>query len=162
MTIGLFFFIRASVKDRTKEIRLIPEETADILLKTLQDYFESRAYQLTTVDPEQKRITFKGFVQPSLFLAILLTMLAVVGFSCLTLVLLLLFPDANRVLWLLVLLAPLAGVFYWRKAGRWEEILLQVITRTDSSNNSNLVRVIAHRDELIQLEQNLPVQVLDA
>lgn len=158
MTIGLFFFIRASVKDRTKEIELLPDETADILLKTLQDYFESRAYKLTAVEPEKKQITFQGFVQPSLFLAILLTALAIVGFSCLTLVLLLLFPDANQFLWLLVLLAPLAGVFYWRKAGRWEKIWLQVIAQ---QNNPDLVRVIAHRDELIQLEQNLPVQVVD-
>lgn len=157
MMIGLFFFIRASVKDRTKQIQLIPSETEDILLKKLQEYFESRAYRLTAVDPEKKQITFKGFVQPSVFLAILLTILAIVGFSCLALVLFLLFPDANKLVWLLLLFAPLAGVFYWRKAGRWEEILLRVVSGTDSRN---LVSVTAHRDELIQLEENLSVQIL--
>ena len=56
------------------------------------------------------------------------------------------------------MLAPLAGLFYWRKAGRWEEILLRVVSRTDSPN---LVSITAHRDELIQLEENLSVQTVD-
>ena len=158
MMIGLFFFIRASVKDRTKQIQLVPSENEDVLLKKLHEYFESRAYQLTTVEPEAKQITFKGFVQPSLFLAILLSLLAVVGFFCLALVLFLLFPNANNLLWLLVILSPLAGVFYWRKAGRWEEILLKVVTRQGSQN---LVSVTAHRDELIQLQANLSVQTVE-
>lgn len=158
MMIGLFFFIRASVKDRTKQIQLVPAESEDILLKKLQEYFEARAYQLTSVDPQNKRIAFKGFVKPSLFLAILLSLLAVVGLSCLALVLFLLFPSLSNLFWLLVLIAPLAGVFYWRKAGRWEEILLQVTSAADSPN---LVTVTAHRDELIQLQENLPVQTVD-
>lgn len=159
MMIGLFFFIRASVKDRTKEIQLLPSESEDVLLKTLQEYFEARAYQMTAIDAANKQITFRGFVQPSLFLAILLTILAVVGLSCLTLVLLLLFPQTyNSIFWLLLLLAPLAGIFYWRQAGRWEEILLKVIIKKDSPN---LVGVTAHRDELIQLQANLPLQTVD-
>jgi hypothetical protein len=166
MMIGLFFFIRASVKDRTKQIQLLPSESEDVLIKKLQEYFEARAYQLTSVDPETKQVAFKGYVQPSLFLAILLSLLATVGLSCLTLVLLLLFPNLNRLCWLLLLIAPLAGVFYWQKAGRWENIMLQVIARSDreafpEESCPNLVRVTAHRDELIQLQENLAVQILD-
>ncbi|MEN9565817.1 MAG: hypothetical protein RLZZ69_1013 [Cyanobacteriota bacterium] len=166
MMIGLVFFIRASVKDRTKQIQLLPAESADVLIKKLQDYFEARAYQLTSVDPETKQVAFKGYVQPSLFLALLLSFLALVGLSCLTLVLLLLFPNLNRLCWLLLLIAPFAGVFYWQKAGRWESIMLQVITTSDreafsDGNRPNLVRVTAHRDELIQLQENLAVEVWD-
>ena len=158
MMIGLFFFIRASVKDRTQQIQLLPEESEDILIKKLQQYFETRAYQLTAVEPEKKQVSFKGFVRPSIFLAVLLSFLAGVGFSCLALVLFLLFPNVDRLFWLLVLFAPLAGMFYWQKAGRWEEIFLRVVSRPDSPN---LVSVIAHRDELIQLEENLSVQTVD-
>jgi hypothetical protein len=166
MMIGLFFFIRASVKDRTKQIQLLPAESADVLIKTLQEYFEARAYQLTSVDPETKEVAFKGYVQPSLFLAILLSFLALVGLSCLTLIILLLFPSFNHWCWLLLLAAPLAGVFYWQKAGRWENIMLQVITRSDreafpEGNRQNIVRITAHRDELIQLQENLAVEILD-
>lgn len=156
--IGLFFFIRASVKDRTKQIQLVPDESEDILIKKLQEYFEQRSYQMTAVDPDNKRITFKGFVQPSMFLAILLTFLALVGLSCLVLVLFLLFPNVKIVFWLLLIFAPAAGVFYWKKAGRWEEILLQVVSH---STSPSLVSVIAHRDELIQLQENLSVQTVE-
>ena len=158
MMIGLFFFIRASVKDRTKQIRLVPEESEDILIKKLQEYFETRAYQLTSIDCQNKEIAFKGYVKPSLFLAILLSLLAVVGLSCLALVLFLLFPNLNSLPWLLVLIAPFAGVFYWRQAGRWETIQLKVIS---TPSNSNLVSITAHRDELIQLESNLSLQTID-
>ena len=158
MMIGLIFFIRASVKDRTKQIKLIPEESADILIKKLQDYFEQRAYKITAVDPEERLVTFKGFVKPSLFLAILLTCLAIVGLSCLVLILFLLFPSIQTIFWLLLLFAPIAGFFYWKKAGRLEQILLQVVSQP---NKPNLVSVIAHRDELIQLKENLSVQTVD-
>lgn len=158
MMIGLFFFIRASVKDRTKQIRLVPAESEDILIKKLQDYFESRAYQLVSIDTNNKQVAFTGFVQPSIFLATLLSLLAVVGLSCLSLVLFLLFPHVNYLFWLLILAAPLAGIFYWKKAGRWEKILLQVVPQIDSPN---LVSITAHRDELIQLQENLSVQTVD-
>ena len=39
MMIGLFFFIRASVKDRIKQIQLVPAESEDVLVKKLQEYF---------------------------------------------------------------------------------------------------------------------------
>lgn len=158
MMIGLFFFIRASVKDRTKQIQIIPAESEDILIKKLQEYFEARAYQLIAIDATKKQVAFKGFVKPSLFLAILLSFLAVVGLSCLALILFLLFPNVNSIFWLLVLIAPLAGVFYWQKAGRWEKILLQVTPKT---NSPNLVTITAHRDELIQLQENLSVQTVE-
>lgn len=159
MMIGLFFFIRASVKDRTKQIQLIPTESEDVLLKELQEYFETRAYKITSVDQESKQVTFEGLVRPSFFLAILLTFLALVGLSCLVLILFLLFPNVNGVFWLFLLFAPIAGVFYWRKAERFEKILLQVVV--PNTGGFNLVSVIAHRDELIQLQENLSVQILD-
>ena len=158
MMIGLFFFIRASVKDRTKQIQLLPDESEDILVKKLQEYFEARAYQLTSIDAEQKEVAFAGYVRPSLFLAILLSLLALVGLSCLILVLSLLFPNLSQLCWLLIAIAPIAGVFYWKKAGRWENILLQVVTQQDSPN---LVKIVAHRDELIQLQENLKVNTVD-
>ena len=113
---------------------------------------------MISVDAENRQITFKGFVQPSLFLTILLTLLAVAGLACLALILFLLFPNINHLFWLLVLAAPLAGIFYWQKAGRWEEILLQI---TPQASSHNLVTVTAHRDELIQLQENLSVQTVD-
>lgn len=158
MMIGLFFFIRASVKDRTKQIQLLPDESEDILIKKLQEYFEARAYQLTSVDAQEKEVAFAGYVRPSVFLTILLSLLAIVGLSCLVLVLFLLFPNLNQLCWLLLAIAPAAGIFYWNKAGRWEKVLLQVVTQ---QNSPNLVKIVAHRDELIQLQENLQVKTVD-
>ena len=156
--IGLLFFIRASVKDRTKQITLIPSESETILLNKLQEYFEQRAYQIVAVDTEQQTVTFKGFVRPSWFVAVLLTGLAVSGLFCMALVLSSLYPDTTSFSWLLLVLAPAAGIFYWRNASRWEKIFLAVKSGTD---NRNLVTVTAHRDELIQLQENLSLQTVD-
>lgn len=153
-TIGLGFFIRASVKDRTKQIQLVAADSETILLSKLQEYFEGRAYRLVAVDSANQQVTFRGFVQPSWFLAVFLSLLAAFGLFCLVLVLFLLYPASSNLLWLLMGLAPAAGMFYWRKAGRWEQVLLAI--KPNSNNSSNLVTVTAHRDELNQLQQNLP------
>lgn len=154
--IGLVFFIRASVKDRTQQIQLIATESETDLLNKIQAYFESRAYQIVSVEPSKQQLAFKGFVQPSWFLAIFLSFLGGLGLFCVVLVLFLFYPTASDLWWLLILLAPLAGLFYWRKAGRWEQVLLAIKSTPD---NSNLITVTAHRDELNQLQQNLSLQI---
>ena len=86
MLIGLVFFIRASVKDRTQTLSFTSEQPEATLASQLQRYFTQRAYQVTTVDSEENKITFEGVVRPSVFLAIFLVMLAVVGTLCLSLI----------------------------------------------------------------------------
>ena len=155
--IGLLFFIRASIKDRTKQIKLIPDESEEVFLSKLQTYFEQRAYQIVNVDTENQTVTFQGFVKPSFFLAILLTGLAGLGLFCLALVLAFLYPNLTGFSWCLLGLAPVAGFFYWRNAGRSENVLLGLYPRKEGVN---LVTVTAHRDELIQLQNNLNLQTV--
>jgi Flp pilus assembly protein TadB len=159
LAIGLVFFIRASVKDRTQILRLVSNQAEDSLLLQLQQYFDQRAYQAVTVNEGKKQIAFEGKVRPSLFLAIFLTILAAIGILCLALVLATLFP---RFLALFVgtsLLSPLVGVFYWRRAGRTETVLLQVDANEDNSREGQtVITVTAHRDELAQLQRSLPLE----
>ncbi len=151
--IGLLFFIRASVKDRIKQIKFIPSESEEIVLSKLQKYFEQRSYQIVNVDTQQQTVTFQGFVRPSWFLTVLLTALAGLGLSCMALVLSSLYPSWSYWSWLLILaLAPIAGLFYWRNASRWEKIFLAVESEVDGADS---IVVTAHRDELIQLQRNL-------
>ncbi len=160
--VGLLFFIRASVKDRTEQIKLVASESEEVLFERLQKYFEGRAYRITETDAAKNQVTLEGFVKPSLFLAIFLTALAAAGLFCSALVLALLYPDAGNLVWLLLLLAPAAGIFYWRKAGRLERVLLEAIeTSTSEQNYQKFLTVTAHRDELIQLRQALPLQVVE-
>ena len=157
--VGLFFFIRASVKDRTQQVKLIAEEPEESLLGQLQEYFDQRAYRVAAVDPAQNQVTFEGFVRPSWFLAIFLTLLAASGLLCFALVLSLLYPSLSNLFLALILLAPAAGVFYWKKAGRLEQVGLKVEALPDrGKGGQSLITVTAHRDELLQLQQALPLK----
>ena len=156
LSVGLFFFIRASTKDRTQEVTLICEQP-DLLI-SLQLYMQQRSYKLVKVDAENNSVMFEGFVRPSVFLAIFLTTLATIGIFCLVLVLSQLFPSGSKLFLSLVLLSPAAGVFYWKKAARNEQVLLKL----DRSNSEDVRQftVIAHRDEIIELKRSLPLKSL--
>lgn len=158
--VGLFFFIRASVKDRTQQMQLIAEEPEELLLPQLQEYFDQRAYQVVAVDAAQEQVTFQGFVRPSWFLAIFLTALAACGWICLALVLSFLYPSVGKIfLALSLLVAPAAGVFYWTKAGRVEQVSLKVEALAgEGQAERSLITVTAHRDEVIQLQRALPLK----
>jgi len=163
MIVGLVFFIRASVKDRTEELELTIDRPEASVLEQLEQHFTERSYRVTGVDADKHQVKFEGFVSPSWFLAIFLSFLAGVGTLCLALVLSILFPDVGNLFLGLLLLSPLAGVFYWQKAGRLEQVLLTVAT-TDPGENTESgcqVRAIAHRDELIVLREALQSPLFD-
>lgn len=152
--VGLLFFIRASVKERTQQVKLTLAEPEAVLLKKLKEYFEQRAYQVAGVNAEENQISFQGFVRPSWLLAVFLTLLAATGLLCLSLVLSLLYPKGGNFFLALPLLAPGAGVFYWQKAGRLEEVLLKLEALPPQGEKAqSQITVTAHRDELLQLEK---------
>ncbi|MGD2181569.1 cofactor assembly of complex C subunit B [Lusitaniella coriacea] len=159
LLVGLFFFIRASVKDRTERIELIPEGEEKSLLDRLQNYFEQRSYRIIAVDPAQQKLTFEGAVRPSGWLAIFLSGLAACGLLCLALVLSFGFPESGKIPLSLLLLSPLAGWFYWRKAGRLEQAILEVRGEEDPKQGKRAIAVTAHRDELASLQKTLKSEV---
>jgi hypothetical protein len=162
LSVGLFFFIRAATKDRTQTAQLVSEQDEAALMPQLQDYFRSRSYRVAAVDRDKNQVIFEGFVQPSLFLAIFLTLLATVGLACLSFVLSVLFPNISSFFLGLVLLSPLSGLFYWKKAGRTEKVLLHLKkTNQDESNSPAKITVTAHRDELIELQNALNLKLSD-
>ena len=159
LLVGLFFFIRASVKDRTQKIRLMSEQAEDFLMPQLQEYFAQRSYRVTRIDAKQNQVTFEGFVRPSFFLAIFLTLLAATGILCLALVLSFLFPSLSKIFLGLVLLSPITGVFYWKRAARSEQVSLKVEeNQSEKPKSQSQITVIAHRDELIELQKTLHLE----
>ncbi|MBW4600008.1 MAG: cofactor assembly of complex C subunit B [Calothrix sp. FI2-JRJ7] len=158
LLVGQFFFIRASTKDRTETAQLTSKQQKAILLPQLKEYFQARSYRVAAVDPGQNQVTFEGFVRPSLFLAVFLTLLSAVGTLCLALVLSQLFPNIGAIFMGLLLLAPLSGLFYWRKAGRLEKVLLRVEPTSSNETFPSRITVVAHRDELIQLREALQLE----
>ncbi|WP_157951159.1 cofactor assembly of complex C subunit B, partial [Cyanothece sp. BG0011] len=57
------------------------------------------------------------------------------------------------------LLSPVAGLFYWKKAGRVERVSLSLESLSEQgSQPGSLLTLTAHRDEVIQLKQNFPLK----
>ncbi|MBW4559977.1 MAG: cofactor assembly of complex C subunit B [Mojavia pulchra JT2-VF2] len=161
LSVGLFFFIRASTKDRTQTAQLISEQDEATLMPQLQEYFRSRSYRVAAIDREKNQVTFEGFVKPSWFLAVFLTLLASIGLVCLSLVLSLLFPSFSALFVGILLLSPLSGLFYWKKAGRLEKVSLKLEARPNEQYSSSKMTVIAHRDELIELQRALQLKLIE-
>lgn len=154
MMVGLFFFIRASVKERTEQVELIIEESEESFLERLKAYFAQRAYQIAAVDTEKHQLLFQGIVRPSWFLAIFLTVLAALGLLCFALVFSFLYPSLTNLFLCFIVLAPAAGIFYWRGAKRLERVFLKIESlATEEQPPKLLATVIAHRDELFQLQK---------
>jgi Cofactor assembly of complex C subunit B len=161
LIVGQVFFIRASTKDRIEKAQLISTQEEAILLPRLKEYFQSRFYRVAEVDPEQNQVTFEGFVRPSLFLAAFLTLLAFVGTMSLALVLSQLFPSYGSIFLGLLLLSPLSGLFYWKKAGRLEKVLLKVEPTKSNQDSSSRITIVAHRDEINELQQALKLNLCE-
>ena len=157
LAVGLFFFLRASTKERLQSLELVGEQDETTLMNQLQEYFQARSYRVAAVDREQNQVTFEGFVQPSWFLAVFLTLLSAIGLLCLSLVLSSLFPGLIWLFLAMIALSPVSGIFYWNKAGKLEKVLLK-LSPQENSNSSSKITVVAHRDELIELQKKLQLK----
>lgn len=159
LVIGLVFFIRASIKDRTETVDFwVPAETTT-LLSQLHNYFEGRAYQISDLSPDKSEIVFSGMVRASILLAIFLSTLAGVSLGCIALVLSILFPSVQPLYAGLILLSPLAGMFYWKGATRSEVVKVTVTSAEhvpeEPDTPQTQVRISAHRDELAALQTHI-------
>ncbi|MGD1936257.1 MAG: cofactor assembly of complex C subunit B [Cyanophyceae cyanobacterium] len=165
LSIGLFFFIRASAKDRIETEQFLATQPEAELRDLLRQYFAARSYKVINRDKENDKVTFEGFVAPSKFLAGLLSALAGVGGLCLGLVISLSVPESGYWPLGLVAIAPLAGVFYWKTSGRVEQVVLRVeilseAIETEAGKASGRITVKGHRDEVESLR--LALDLIDS
>ena len=103
---------------------------------------------------EEKLLIFNGNVASSKFLVIFLSCLGGLGSACLGLVLIQLYPSLSW--WPLLLAAigaPLAGFVYRVKSQREESLEVKLLS-SDLSDIS-VLRIKAHRDELIAIQLEL-------
>ena len=154
LAIGLMFFIKASVKDRIEQISFAITEPEEAFLAKLDRYLIDRAYKLVDIS-DNTGVTYEGLVAPSWFMAIFLTSLAAGGFLCLSLVLNYIFNSS--LFFGLAALAPLAGLFYWKKSERLEQIIFVVKVQA----NGRMFNLTGHRDELKILERSLKIQPIE-
>ena len=94
-----------------------------------------------------------------LALAILLVALAATGIIAFSIVLSMSVPLVGLKFLGLVLISPVAGFFYWRGAEREEQVVVQVLEGAEDAPQT-ILKISAHRDELLVLEESLPYQVV--
>jgi len=153
LAIGLVFFLRAASKDRTTVVEVHSPRPPLEVLEGLEQWLAERGWLSDGGDAERQLLRFRGQVQASAALAVLLSLLGAVGAACLGLVLCQLFAALAPWPLLLALLGPLAGVLYRRRAARAETLELRLLSGLESAGSS--LRLRAHRDELIAIEQEL-------
>jgi hypothetical protein len=153
LAIGLVFFLRAASKDRTTVVEVRSSRPPLEVLPVMHEWLQQRGWMAESSSPERRLLRFRGQVQASPFLAVLLSLLGGVGAGCLALVLRQLLPVLGWWPLLLIGLGPLAGVLYRRRASRAESVELRLISHDQATGSA--LRLRAHRDELIALEQEL-------
>ena len=151
--IGLFFFLRASSKDRTTTVEISTEQDQIDTLNIICSWLRLRGWNQVGGSIDKKTLTFKGQVISSNLLAIFLSVLGGLGSCALGLVIRQIYPNLN---WWPILLGliggPISGIIYSKKSKREETFEFRLM---DTLDKSTKLRLRAHRDELISLEQEL-------
>ena len=154
LAIGLFFFLRASSKDRTTVVEISSSQQPVKVLNDLYEWLNLRGWKQTGGDPENRTLVFKGQVVSSKFLAVFLGLLGGFGSCALGLVIIQIFPTLS---WWPILLGliggPLSEMVYFKKSAKEEKFELRLINKDDEE--TTFMRLRAHRDELISLENEL-------
>ena len=155
LAIGLFFFLRASSKDRTTVIEITSSQRPLEVLNVMYEWLNLRGWKQIGGDFDQRILIFQGQVVSSKLLAIFLGILGGFGSCALGLVIIQIYPILG---WWPILLGfiggPASGIVYLRKSAREEKFELRLISK-DENEKMTLMRLRAHRDELISLENEL-------
>ena len=154
LVIGLVFFLRAASKDRTTVVDVHSSLPPLEVLNAVSLWLEERGWRSDGGDADRQLLRFEGRVASSTTLAVLLSIFGSIGSACLGLVIRQLYPALG---WWPLLLAifggPLAGFVYQRRAARIESLELRLLSSGESQNS--ILRIRAHRDELIAMELEL-------
>ena len=106
LSIGLFFFLRASSKDRTTIVEISSSQQPVKVLNGLCEWLNLRGWKQTGGDFEKRILIFKGQVVSSKFLAIFLGFLGGFGSCALGLVIIQIYPVLG---WWPILLGLVGG-----------------------------------------------------
>ena len=154
LSIGLFFFLKASSKDRTTIIDISSSKQPIEVLNEVCNWLKSRGWQQVQVNSDKKILTFRGQVVSSKSLAIFLSILGGLGSCSLGLVLVQIYPF---LMWWPILLGcvggPISGFVYFKNSQREEIFEFKLINETEIEFTK--LRLSAHRDELIAFENAL-------
>ena len=154
LAIGLGFFLRAASKDRTTVLDIHSPLPPLEVLNGIALWLEERGWKRQGGDAEKQLLQFQGSVASSRGLAVFLSLLGGLGAGALGLVLRQLYPALG---WWPLLLAfvggPIAGYIYRQRSSRMENLELRLVSTEEKKGS--ILRIRAHRDELIAMEMEL-------
>ncbi len=154
LAIGLVFFLRAASKDRTTTIDVHSSKPPLEVLDGITHWLLDRGWKNNGGDSDKQILRFQGNVNSSRLLAVFLSVLGGLGAGCLGLVIIQLHPSFG---WWPLLLSclggPLAGIIYRQRASRIEALEMRLMNSPERIGS--VLRIRAHRDELIALENEL-------
>lgn len=88
----------------------------------------------------EETITFKGVMGKSNSQAAFLTFCTFMGLGSLGLVLSVIFPDLGAKAYLITMLSPYAGIYYWKNANRVDEVTIKMETSDDEQTTTIVAR----------------------
>ncbi len=154
LAIGLVFFLRAASKDRTTVIDVRSSLPPLDLLNGITLWLEERGWKRDGGDADRQVLRFSGSVESSSSLTVFLSLLGGLGAGCLGLVIRQLYPLLG---WWPLLLpivgGPFAGFVYKQRSARVETLELRLMSSKEAKGS--ILRLRAHRDELIVMELQL-------
>ncbi|KAK3119073.1 hypothetical protein QOZ80_9BG0713240 [Eleusine coracana subsp. coracana] len=138
---GLWSLIKRSVKSKIVQKTFVREDGQPMapnqVAGEILSFFTRNNF---TVTDRGEVITFEGTMVPSRGQAALLTFCTCISLGSVGLVLSIAVPEGGNNWFWLMTLSPLAGVYYWTKASRKEEIKVKMILSDDGSLSEILVR----------------------
>ncbi len=153
LAIGLGFFLRAASKDRTTIVEVSSPLPPLDVLNGISTWLEERGWRREGGDAARQVLKFNAQVSSSLFLGIFLSILCGFGGGSLGLVICQLYPSLSWWPLILICIGPIAGIFYRARAARLEFVEMRLLS--SSNDADSLIRIRAHRDELIAMEVEL-------
>ncbi|KAF3790479.1 COFACTOR ASSEMBLY OF COMPLEX C SUBUNIT B protein [Nymphaea thermarum] len=135
------------VRDGTEEKSTAPNQVAGEILS----FFTRNNFN---VSDRGEIVTFEGTMVPSRGQAALLTFCTCISLASVALVLTITVPDVGNGWFWLTALSPLAGVYYWTRASRKEEIKVKMILADDGKLSEIIVQGDDEQIERMRKELN--------
>ncbi|TKY46252.1 COFACTOR ASSEMBLY OF COMPLEX C SUBUNIT B CCB1 [Spatholobus suberectus] len=145
---GLWSLIKRSVKSKIVQKTFMGEgekKAPNQVAGEILSFFTRNNFAVTD---RGETVTFEGMMVPSRGQAALLTFCTCISLASVALVLTITIPDVGNNWFWITILSPLAGVYYWTRASRKEQIKVKMIVAEDG----NLSEIIVQGDDQ-QVEQ---------
>lgn len=138
---GLWSLIKRSVKSKIVQKTFIGEgeakKVANQVAGEILSFFTRNNFVVTG---RGETITFEGMMVPSRGQAALLTFCTCISLASVALVLTITVPDFGNNWFLITILSPLAGAYYWKRASRKEEIKVKMVLAEDGKLSEIVVQ----------------------